>query len=344
MNIIPHSQPWITALELDAVHAVMKRSMLSRAEEMQELENRMGKYLNKKHALFTGNGTQAQWLILMGMGIGPGDEVILPSYVCRKVYTAVKLTGATPVLCDIGKDWVMTIEKTKEKVSARTRAVLLPHVYGLNAWNDGFAELGVPVIEDICQSFGHLDKANCTGTHTGAAFVSFHGTKPIAGGEGGMLFVNGNGLFEKIQEIRSAHPFISFGSNTVAAGLLAQFDHYKEALRKRNAIAKRYNTELPDALNADQKRLTDSSMNFRYVLKSKKDFEKIRQKFMEKNIHVRKGVDNMIHRDEALEGDFPNTETCFATSVSIPILPQMGDKEIQRVVEAVNGMYEQGLL
>lgn len=344
MNI-PHSQPWISEAEKIAVMEVMDSAMLSSGSVTNKLEAFLAEYLQKKHSLFTGNGSQAQTLLLLGMGVGLGDEVILPSYVCNKVYKAVEITGATPVLADIGNRWTIEPEHVKPLINPRTAAIVLPHVYGLNGWAEKFMEFNVPVIEDICQSLGHSDKNARTGSYTGYAFTSFHGTKPVGAGEGGMLFINDSKQFEKILKIRRNNAMYTLGTEMAAATVLAQMQRYESILQRRREIAEYYNTNLPEALNRKMQNLTSSSMNFRYLLHSEKEFDSIKKAFIERGIHVRKGVDNLIHRETGREdAEFPNSTAAFEQTVSIPLLPQSSDEEIQYIVSVTNELFEKNII
>lgn len=345
MDIIPHSQPWIGDAEKKAVIEVMDSAMLSSGSVTNNLEAYLAEYLQKKHALFTGNGSQAQTLLLLGMGVGLGDEVILPSYVCNKVYKAVEITGATPVLADIGDRWLMEPENVKPLISPRTAAIVLPHVYGLNGWSEKFREFNIPLIEDICQSLGHTNKNWRTGTYTDYAFTSFHGTKPLGAGEGGMLFINDSKLFEKILKIRRKNAMYTLGTEMVAATALSQFQRYDAILKRRREIADYYNQNLPEKLNREMKALTASSMNFRYILKSEKGFEHIKTTFMDRGIHVRKGVDNLIHREKGKEDlEFPNSTSAFESTISIPLLPQLSNEEVKYIVSVTNELFNKHIL
>jgi dTDP-4-amino-4,6-dideoxygalactose transaminase len=319
--------------------------MLSQGPVTAELERELAQYLNKNFALFTGNGSQAQALILMAKGVGPGSEVILPSYVCHKVYSAIEITGATPVLTDIGDNWVMTPAEVKKAITSKTKAIILPHVYGINAWTEEFNDFGIPVLEDICQSLGHNNAAFRTGTYTPFAFTSFHGTKPMGAGEGGMMFVNDETLFHKILEIRESNPLITDGNELVAAVALSQFKRYNSILNRRKEIAEFFMNSINPELWQNMKMVSEKSMYFRFLLKSTRPFESIKQEFYKRGIHVRKGVDNLIHREIGLSDNlFPNSTRAYETTVSIPLLPQLTHDQLLSVTDAVEEIHRLTLI
>ncbi len=319
--------------------------MLSRGEMMLKLEQNLGNYLNKNHALFTGNGTQAQMLILKSLGIGAGDEVIIPTYVCDKVWKGVASIGATPVLCDVGENGVMNSVEIESKITPKTKAIILVHIFGINAWNDDLRQFNLPIIEDICQSFGSVKPLQRTGTYTDYAFTSFHGTKAMGLGEGGMLFVNNETQFAKIKELKSTLGFITSGTDMLAAIGISQFNRYPGGLEIRNKIAEKYINQIPGELNQWANSIVQNSMHFRYVLKSDKNWENIQQAYLLHGIHVRKGVDSLLHRQYGFADDnFPVATRLFNQAVSIPILPQLSETDTDKIVSVTQSLFAQGIL
>jgi dTDP-4-amino-4,6-dideoxygalactose transaminase len=319
--------------------------MLSRGDQMLKMEQDLAAYLNKKYALFTGNGTQAQMLILKSLGIGPGDEVILPTYVCDKVWKGVTAIGANPVLCDVGENGVMSSAEIAPKITIKTKAIILVHIFGINAWTEDLSAFNIPIIEDICQSFGSIKYENRTGTFTSYAFTSFHGTKALGLGEGGMLFVNDEAQFEEIKRLKANLGFVTSGTEITAAMGNAQLGRYQIGLERRKEIAMDYLHSIPKELNTWANAIVGKSMHFRYVLKSNKDWETIRKKYLEQGIHVRKGVDALLHRQYGLSDEnFPTAAQLFTQAVSIPILPQLTTEESERIVKATKLLFKQGIV
>ena len=319
--------------------------MLSRGEQMLSMEHAMAEYLNKKHALFTGNGTQAQMLLLKSLGIGPGDEVILPTYVCDKVWKGVVAIGAIPVLCDVGENGVMTHAQLLPKITTKTKAIILVHIFGINAWTRELADFNIPIIEDICQSFGSIEPKKRTGTYTNYAFTSFHGTKALGLGEGGMLFLNDASQFENIKDLKASMGFVTSGTEIIAAMGNIQFSRYQSGLERRREIALEYLRGIPNELNTWAKATANGSMHFRYVLSSNKDWETIRKAYLEHGIHVRKGVDSLLHRTYGFRDDeFPVATQLFNQAVSIPILPQLTEAQAHHIINRTNLLFQQGFL
>lgn len=344
-KFIPHSQPWVLPEDAEGIASLLSSASLSKGEKMREFEGALASYLNKKHALFTGNGTQALQLILSALKIGKGDEVIMPTYVCDKVWKGIAATGATPVLCDVNEFGVMDENTVFPKISPKTKAMVLVHIFGINAWNPAWKKLAFPVIEDICQSFGHEIAALKTGIHSPYAFTSFHGTKSLALGEGGMLFSDNSEIFDEAVALKGTWGNITSGTEIMGVLGLNVWKRYPESLRRRNAIADRYNREINGDLNSRQKALGSKSMHFRYVLSSAGDWDVIKAAFLERGIHVRKGVDALVHRDQNIpDADFMMAVKNFEQAVSIPILPQLTEEEVGHIIHAVNEIHASGIL
>src|SRR6266852_1535560 len=105
MHPILHSRPWITRQDTDAVARALESGMIAEGRTVAAFEEAVSAYLGLRGGVATSSGTSALFLALTACGVGPGDEVVIPTYVCRSVRDAVLCTGARPVLCDVGDDW-----------------------------------------------------------------------------------------------------------------------------------------------------------------------------------------------------------------------------------------------
>ena len=152
--LIPHSRPWITDSDRDAVSAVLATSMIAEGAQTQRFEAAAAAYLGHAHGFAAPDGTTALYMALRALEVGPGDEVVIPTYACEAVRQAVRWAGAEPVLCDVGEDWCVNADTVRHRLSRRTRAVVLVHAFGIVADAKRVVELGVPVVEDLAQAFG----------------------------------------------------------------------------------------------------------------------------------------------------------------------------------------------
>src|SRR4051794_25347778 len=133
--MILHSQPTITEKDYQAVGKALSSSMLGQGVTTQNFENRLSLWMNcgESSGVAVSSGSAAMVLALKSLDLGAGDEVILPTYLCRSVLEAVLTVGATPKFCDIGPHWLVTINEVLPQLTEKTKAVIVPHIYGLFA-------------------------------------------------------------------------------------------------------------------------------------------------------------------------------------------------------------------
>jgi len=148
-EVVPHSRPWITAADIRAVARALRSGMLAQGAEVAAFEAEMGAWLGLPPGVAVHSGTAALHLALVGMGVGRDDEVILPSYVCVAPLHAVEYVGATPRLADVDPGtYNLDPADVRRRLTRRTRAIIVPHQFGLPADLEALLALGVPVIED----------------------------------------------------------------------------------------------------------------------------------------------------------------------------------------------------
>ncbi len=333
--MISHSLPWITDQDYTAVKQVLESGIIAQGAKVREFEKALAQYTGALDAVACGSGTAALLLALLALNVGKGDEVILPTYTCHSVSDAVKVTGASPILCDVGKHWNMTYETVAQKVSPRTKAIIVVHIFGISADTASFLDFGLPIIEDCCQTLGgkHHGGAGTIGTF---GVYSFHATKCLATGEGGAVTSEKTELIEKIRRIKDANIVPSLMTDIQAALGLSQLSRYDEFIRRRLSLANRYIDRLPDHLISTIKSIKDRSIFFRFPLRFSggMKFEEIQQKFAKQEIVVRHGVDELLHRKCGLPDDeFPEAVMTFNETVSIPIYPRLTQEQQLRIIE-----------
>ena len=187
----------------------------------------------------TSSGTGALHLALLSLGIGPGDEVIVPDFTFGATASVVLAVGARPILVDVdSRTWGLDKDRVAERITSRTKAILPVPIYGIDAGD--FREFGIPVIEDACEALGMVP------IRGQMACYSFYGNKPLTTGEGGMLcgdFGNAmawrDGGFDA--QYRNVVPGLNYRmSNMQAAIGLAQLERFDELLGRRLANAALY--------------------------------------------------------------------------------------------------------
>lgn len=338
---IPHSKPTLGSEENKAVSEVISSGYVAEGTVVQKFEQSFADYLNIRHAVATNSGTAALHLALLALDVGPGDEVVIPSYVCCALLNAVNYTGATPVLADICPDtYNLDAADVKKHLSGRTRAIIVPHLFGLAADLDSLLALGVPLIEDCAQAVG-AEYAQCpVGTFGVAAIYSFYATKVITTGEGGMVVSNSRDFAEKIRDLKTYDQKdeykirFNYKMADIQAALgLVQLDRLETIIQCRRSIAERY-TRSFKTLGLSLPPGDSGHIFFRYVLGLKTNSSSWIQALTRRGIGCDRPVFLPLHR-QMKRKDCPASEKAWKNSLSIPIYPSLTDADIARVIDAI---------
>lgn len=339
-DIIEHSRPWINKKDRDAVDRVLKTGNISKGDITNSFENKIAQFIGVDFAISLQSGTAALILALNTLNITEGDEVILPSYVCHNVLNSVSSLGAVGILCDVNEYGVITLETVSKVMSKRVKAIIAVHIYGHPCDISDLSKLGLPIIEDACQSFGMSCNGVMAGKMGDIGVLSFHATKCLTTGEGGMLVTNNKKLASVANSLTNFNvaniPRITGSITDIQAALgLSQLARYSEFYEKRTNLNKKFTfiaRELGIKIGTD----INSTLPFRFTVRTMSSIEPLIEKFLEKGIIVRRGVDELLHRTMGLDDQkFPNSVELFETNLSIPFYPALEEHEIERVAESL---------
>jgi perosamine synthetase len=341
-RVIPHSKPSLGPEEISAVSCVLKSDQIAQGPVVKGFEDEMAQSLGVKGAVAVSSGTAAVHLGLLGMGIRKGDEVLLPSYVCTSLLNAIHYTGASARLVDVDPhSFNMDVASAKKAVTKRSRAIIVPHLFGLPADLDILLSLGLPVIEACAQSLGATYHGKFVGSFGTFSFVSFYATKLMTTGEGGMLFTNSSQLLKRVRSLRAYDQNNRYGlsfnykmTDLQAALGRVQLKKLPDFLAKRRALAKRYHQAL-DALSIEQpvEYPDRSHCYYRYVVKVKGSVEHCLKEFEKRGIACRRPVFRPLHRYLQQRG-FLQTNRVFRRALSLPLYPSLSDEEAEAVMAA----------
>ncbi len=200
--------PYTGQEELDAISEVLASGYLTQGEKVAEFEKRVADYVGTKYAFATSSCTTALHLSLVALGVGPGDEVLVPDFTFPATANVVVQQRAVPVLVDIDLEtFTMNVGDLEAKITGKTRAVIPVHAFGLPADMDPILQLaqkhGLTVVEDAACALGARYKDRPCGALGDMACFSFHPRKSITTGEGGMITTNDDKLASKISLLRS---------------------------------------------------------------------------------------------------------------------------------------------
>lgn len=247
-NFIPVCEPYLNGNELQYVTDAVKTEWISSSGKyVTEFENIFSTYCDCKYGVAVCNGTVALHLALIALGIGQGDEVIIPDFTMIATAFAVCYTGAKPVFVDADPlTWNIDVSKIEEKITPQTKAIIAVHLFGLMCDMDTIQNIAhrhnLFVVEDAAEAHGALYKGRKAGSCSDVAAFSFFANKNITTGEGGMLVTNDKNIYDRLRYHKNMcfsldgprnyiHNDIGFNyrmSNVVAAIGLAQVEKAEE--------------------------------------------------------------------------------------------------------------------
>lgn len=270
-KFIPVCEPFLDGNELKYVTDAVETGWISSAGKyVTEFEKQFAAYCNCKYGVAVCNGTVALHLALVALGIGKGDEVIIPTFTMIASAFAISYTGATPVFVDADKEtWNIDVKKIEEKITSRTKAIMPVHVFGLMCDMDTITSIArkhnLFIVEDAAEAHGAEYNGRKSGSFSDIASFSFFANKNITTGEGGMVVTNDETIYNKARYYKNlcfpldgnrnyTHDEIGFNyrmSNVIAAIGLAQVekaDVYKDLRIKNNTLYREFLKDVPGIL------------------------------------------------------------------------------------------------
>lgn len=263
MKRIPVSGPWITQQEIDCVTDAVTNSWYENANVCHErFERAFADYIGVRFAVALPSCTSAIHLALAALGVGPGDEVVVPDITWIASAAPVSYVGATPVFADIDpQSWCLSAESFAACVSARTKAVIPVDLYGsmpdMDALRAVASRHGVAIIEDAAEAIGSECRGRKSGSFGDIGVFSFHGSKTLTTGEGGMLVTNREDLYRRVlflrdhgrppgdKMFRNTEVGYKYKMSAMQAALgLAQLERIEELLERKREIFSWYQEAL----------------------------------------------------------------------------------------------------
>jgi dTDP-4-amino-4,6-dideoxygalactose transaminase len=347
---------------LAAVTRVCDSQRFILGPEVDALERELERALGVAHAITVSSGTDAILATLMALGIGPGDEVITPTYSFFATAGCVVRVGATPKLVDIDPDgYNADPDAVRAAITPRTKAIIPVHLYGQMADMSALMEVanahGVPVIEDACQAIGATQHGRQAGTIGAAGCFSFFPSKNLgAFGDAGLVTTNDSALAHELTLLRNhgAEPKYfhrRIGGNfrldaLQAAVLRVKLPHLDRWTEARRANARRYDQLFADAGLTSQVVLPGERAGFRHIFNQYivrvPDRDRVRAHLTEQGIGTEIYYPVPFHLQECFaslghtRGDFPHAEQAAATTLALPIYGELALEQQQAVVSALH--------
>jgi dTDP-4-amino-4,6-dideoxygalactose transaminase len=331
---------------------------------LEKFEKQFAEYVGVKYCIGVASGTDALHLSLRALGIGPGDEVLIPANTFVATAYAILYVNAKPVLIDINPNtYNIDVTLIEQKITKKTKAIIPVHLYGQPAEMDTISKMakkyGLSIIEDACQAHGASYRKKQTGNLGTLGTFSFYVSKNLgAFGDGGAITTNSATLAKKLKRLReygetSRYSYEEVGFNSrldavQAAILSVKLKHLDKWNSQRQQIARYYNkrfrAELPSIITPSTENIS-SHVYHLYVIQTQKR-NKLLKYLAEKGIQAAIHYPIPLHLQHSLQslkykqGDFPITEKIAGEILSLPMYPQLSKKQQDYIVESVSSFFK----
>ena len=359
---IPLSAPEITEADIEAVTHVLRGPSLSLGPQLEEFERRVQEYVGASHAVAVNSGTSGLHLCMRALGIGEGDEVIVPSFAFVAVANAVCYERAVPVFMEIETDTLgLDPRKIEAAISPRTRAILMVHTFGCPA--DALAIRSIArrhhlfVIEDACEALGAEIEGRKAGSLGDVGVFAFYPNKQLTTGEGGMVVTDNSEIAASVRSLRNQgrrepqdwfqHAEIGYSyrlSDIHCALGVEQLKRIDSILRRRESVAQAYDRRLcsnPDLILPPLRVPSRKISWFVYVVRlaarfTRDDRDWILQEMLKRRIgcgryfapiHLQPAYGSVKFR----MADLSLTEQIAERTLALPFFNQLTDQQVGEV-------------
>lgn len=363
--MIPVNEPLLNGNEKKYLNECIDTGWISsEGPFIKKFEEEFSNKNNRKHGIAVCNGTAALEIAVESLGISEGDEVIIPAFTIISCASSIIKSGAIPVLVDSDiHTWNMDISQIESKITSKTKAIMVVHIYGLPVDMDPVLEIakkyGLKIIEDAAEAHGQTYKGKPCGSFGDVSVFSFYPNKLITTGEGGMVLTDNDAIADHLRSLRNlcftankrfVHEELGWNmrmTNVQAAIGLAQLERWNVSIARKREMGKLY-TEL--LKNVEQISLpltkTDYADNIYWVfgimLKDKdKSAEQIMKQLAEKGIgtrpffypmHLQPVLKRMgLYNNES----YPNAENMYHNGFYLPSGLAITDEQIHEVVRTL---------
>ncbi len=346
---------------LAAIEQVIDQNAFAGGPFVQRFEESFATFCGTTHAIGVGNGTDALWLALLALGVGPGDEVITVPATFMATAEAISYCGAKPVFVDIDeRTYTMDPQFLEAAITPRTKAIVPVHLYGQMADMDPIMEIAnrhkLPVVEDACQAHGAEYKGRKAGSIGAAGCFSFYPGKNLGAlGEAGAVVTNDSDLATRIrvlrehgQQKRYVHSHIGWNARMdgmQAAMLSIKLQKLAQGNAARLANAKRYSQLLAGTPGLLLPTVAEyGTPVFHLYVVRVADRDSVLDQLGKRGVSCGIHYPCPIHRQEAYrhlglaEGSFPVSERCAAEVLSLPMFPELTEAHIDKVVREVKAV------
>ncbi|MCX6764884.1 MAG: DegT/DnrJ/EryC1/StrS family aminotransferase [Candidatus Nealsonbacteria bacterium] len=353
-KIIPQTEPFLGKEELKEVSDCIKAKWISGGPKLKKFQEKIAKICGVKHAIGVCNGTQALYVGLKILGIGSGDEVIVPDFTFIASANAVIWAGGTPVFVDIdAKTFNINPEKIEEVITPKTKAIMPVHIYGQSADMGRIMEIAKKhnlfVIEDAAQGIMVSFQGKPVGGFGDVGCMSFYADKVLTTGEGGMVLTNNDELFKKatilLNQGRTGrgwyiHDYMGYNfrlTDLQAAVGLAQIKKLPDIISKRNKIEKLYQKYLAGVKGIKFPYVDPRGKRVPWRMIILVEKPKELSEFLDKEGIKTVRTFYPLHLQPCynIAGDFPNSFFAYEKILRLPSATALTEREVRYVCDKI---------
>jgi len=359
-------RPSVGAEEYKSVGGCFEANWLTEGPKSDAFLEGLRDLMKVKHACFAPNGTLALYLALRAAKIGPGDEVIVPDFTFFGSASAVEMTGAVPVFCDIDRDTLQTTASHIERsITPKSRAIMPVHIYGAVGEMDAIADLArsrsLVIVEDAAQAVGVHFRDRHAGTFGELGCFSFFADKTITTGEGGLVVTNDDALYKSLRFLRNlgrvdrgsfVHPEMGYNfriTDMQAAIGLVQLSRLAEIAGKKQKILHHYRSRLGDV---PQVRIIDPPVGsthipFRAAIYAERaadltEFlgaENVETRSFFYPLHLQPAFAYLSDSRPMPSDAFANAVYAYENGICLPLYPGMPEDDVDYVCDKIGEFY-----
>jgi perosamine synthetase len=359
-GVISAASPIIGDAEIEAAVRVLRSGMVVQGPEVAAFENEFSELVGGRHCVAVNSGTSALHLSLMALGIGPGDEVIVPSFTFAASANAIRLVGADPIFVDIEPDsFNADPDAVQAAITPRTAAIMPVHLYGHPAAMDRIVAIaeshGLAIVEDACQAHGATSGGVPVGAFGAAGCFSFYPTKNMHALEGGMITTGDPEMARTLRLLRNQGMEQRYANEIVGANMRMtdvnaavgreQLKRLPEWTEHRRANAKFLDSGITTLITPP---VADSATHVyhQYTVRVPGDRDAAQAVFAEHGVSSAVYYPTPVHRLKPyLDSDgkpgpwhLPETERAAAEVLSLPVHPRLLLDDLERIVVAANSI------
>ena len=354
-------EPWIGKEEAEQVREAVESTFVTEWKKTEEFEKKFSELTGSKHCIAYCNGTMSLFAALKLLGIGRGDEVIVPDITFIASANAVLLAGAIPVFVDVDREtFQINPVKIEEKITSRTKAIMPVHLYGQSCDMEAIMRIAkkydLKVIEDAAQAVGVKFNGKHVGTFGDFGSFSFYGNKTITTGEGGMLLTNDDKLAEEAYAFKNhgrakkgifLHEKIGFNfsfTEMQAALGLAQLSKLERIKNKKEDIRKHYQkglSDIPEIKFSSGNPRCQAVFWFTNIFVP--DAEGLQQHLLKNKIQTRR-IFYPLHLQPCysfmnIKENFPDSEYVYKHGLSLPSSATINSEQLAKIVKSIREFY-----